>query len=270
MKFCRICGATLPDEAVFCTNCGSTYEQSEEINTKDTIDEYSGGTTVLGGDDDEQRNPRFKGPDNIGTNPDKEPSTFGGGSIIDGGFIAGGATAGTAGTETGGAVIGGGSVIDGGFIAGGATAGTETGGAVIGGETDTPLEVHPMSYDENSFFDTFASDKTKKSEKTYKIILIITIVASVVLLFCGSAFSVVDIIFYLVMTILFTKKKGWVIPLISTCYGAIFSIITLVAGGIPGGVFALIVGITVVLNRKKIDGAYKTYQTTGQLPNDKI
>ena len=49
MKFCKVCGAQLPDEAVFCTNCGNTIEQTTVINADNTIDD--GSTTVLTQDD---------------------------------------------------------------------------------------------------------------------------------------------------------------------------------------------------------------------------
>ena len=49
MKFCKVCGAQLPDEAVFCTNCGNTIEQTTVINADNTLDDE--GTTVLTQDD---------------------------------------------------------------------------------------------------------------------------------------------------------------------------------------------------------------------------
>lgn len=123
---------------------------------------------------------------------------------------------------------------------------------------------HIMTY--KDFYDKFASQKGKNSMTSIGSICILTAVLSFVLLFSGDFFNIIDLIFYVVFAILIFTTKHWVLPLIVTCYGGIFSVLGLLLTGTPSGVVAVTVGIMATINVKKVHEAYNKYLATGELP----
>lgn len=225
MKFCKVCGTQLPDEAAFCTNCGNTIEQTTVVNADNTIDDD--GTTVLVQDDFDE-----------------------GTTVLD---------------ESEGTTILEEYPIDGAVFTPHQPPIYEP---PIGTTPVNPVQNQQFTFEQ--FFDAFASKKTKSNAKWLGIITIITAVLSLILVVSGSLFNIIDLIFYGVFVVLLNKKKNWLFPLIVTCYSGAFTVINLAMGGAPGGIVALILGIMTTISFKKLNDAYKAYQTSGQVPSGQI
>ena len=120
------------------------------------------------------------------------------------------------------------------------------------------------------FFEQFASPKTKNNVKWLGYICAFTAVVSIVLICIGNFVAILDVIFYGVFAFLLLKKKNWAFPLAVTCYSGIFSIIGFFVSGTPSGILALILSIKSTMAMKKLNDAYKEYQTTGQFPSQQI
>lgn len=127
---------------------------------------------------------------------------------------------------------------------------------------------HILTYKE--FYDQFASKNAKGNMIAIGIICILTALISIRPLVFGNYFSIIDIIFYAVFAILIFTTKHWVLPLIVTCYGGIFSVLGVILAGSPNGVVAVIVGIMATISVKKVHEAYNKYLTTGELPTQAI
>lgn len=133
-----------------------------------------------------------------------------------------------------------------------------------------------MSFED--FYNLFASKKTKGMVKTVCIVGIIT--AVVCTGFLGKSIywgdigtiilSVIDITVYLLLGIMTLKKKNWTYPLVMTVYGGVFSIISIVLNGRLTGIFAIVAGIIATISLKKLNNAYKNYLSTKQVPINKI
>ena len=223
MKFCKVCGAQLPDEAVFCTNCGNTIEQTTVINADNTIDDE--GTTVLTQDDYDEGTTVLDEVENTDVLNDPNKNVI-------------------------------------------LTPPMPIYEPPIGTTPVNPVQNQQFTFEQ--FFDAFASKKTKSNAKWLGIITIITAVLSLILVVSGSLFNSIDLIFYGVFAVLLNKKKNWLFPLIVTCYSGAFTVINLAMGGAPGGIVALILGIMTTISFKKLNDAYKAYQTSGQVPSGQI
>lgn len=121
------------------------------------------------------------------------------------------------------------------------------------------------------FYEKFASKKTKNNAKAVGIICIITAVVSLGLLgMTMNLLSVIDVIFYGVFAGLVLKKKKWVFTLPVCIYGGVFTIIGFAMSGTPSGIFAFVISIIATISLKKIDDAYKQYLATNQIPQTEI
>ena len=118
----------------------------------------------------------------------------------------------------------------------------------------------------NEFFKKYADKNTKSLFTALMIISIVTAVASLALCFMDNYFYLIDMLFYAVMAICLAKVKRWYVPLITTCYSALGSILMLFTSGRPSGILALILGISCISGAKKVDAAYKRYLQTGEVP----
>jgi hypothetical protein len=205
----------MPDEAMFCSNCGTPYDDEGTTVLQDDFDD---GTTVLNPNDNFGDVNYYNPPETYPQEPPKyyQPAQQPGQQNP---FVC-----------------------------------------------QNPVEKMTLE----QFFEKFASKKTKNWYKTIAIICIITAVLSLGLLGIGNYFSVIDVIFYLVFGILLFKKKNWILPLVVTCYGGLFTIIGIATTGTPSGIFACVLGIMATIGAKKVNDAYKTYTSTGQIPSNEL
>lgn len=128
--------------------------------------------------------------------------------------------------------------------------------------------MYSESLTKEEFFNRFLSSNTKSWIKAVWIICFITAGLNVVLLCMGNIISLVDIVFYIVMGILFKKKNDWRLSLIITCYSGLWSLVGLATTGTPSGIVALVGGVMSTKGLKKADKAYEEYKTTGILPTE--
>lgn len=238
MKNCNKCGAMIPDEAMFCTSCGTKIENDLEGTTvlDDNLSSRDAGvfeetnfsdTSVLNEQDwddtsilvDPTANiPEFRDINSAFVNPNSQQNP------------------------------------------------TQQFNNISNQKNPSP---NKMTY--LDFFDKFASKKVKNNAKTVGIICIITAVISLGILGATTnPLSVIDIIFYGVFAGLILKKKNWVFTLPVCIYGGVFTIIGLVMSGTPSGIFAFVMSIIATISLKKVDEAYKQYLVTNQLPENEI
>lgn len=131
-----------------------------------------------------------------------------------------------------------------------------------------PQNMYNPILSKEEFFEKFISKNTNSWIKAVWIICFITAGLSVALLAMGNIISLVDIVFYIVMGILFKKKKDWRLSLTITCYSGFWSLVGLATSGTPSGIVALIGGIMSTKGLKKAEKAYEEYKTTGILPTE--
>ncbi len=237
MKNCKKCGAMIPDEAMFCTSCGTKIENDFEGTTvlDDSLSSYDAGifeetepadTTVLNEqdwdetsvlDDPAENMPKNKEVHSAFVNPNFQQNSAQQFNSIP--------------------------------------------------NQENPSQ-NKMPY--LDFFDKFASKKTKGNIKTTGIIAIITSVLSLALVAMGNYLSVIDLIVYAVLAVLILKKKSWIFTLVLACYSGLFTIIGLVMSGTPSGIFALVMAIMATINGKKLSDAYNNYIATGAFPVSEI
>lgn len=135
-------------------------------------------------------------------------------------------------------------------------------------QNQADISQNKMSYPD--FYDKFASKKTKGYIKSTGIIAIITAVLSLVLLGMGNYLSALDVIVYTVSAILILKKKSWIFTLVLACYSGIFTIIGFALSGTPSGIVATIIAIFATVGGKKLSDAYQRYNSTGEFPFNEI
>lgn len=135
-------------------------------------------------------------------------------------------------------------------------------------QDNSPNDDKAMTID--AFYSRFASKKTKNWNKTVLIISFITGVASIGLAGMGNTLSIMDAVFYLTMGILMLKKKSWILPLVTTVYGGIFSVVSIIMSDDPVGAFAFVVGIFATISMRKINLAYNEYCTSEKIPEQEI
>ena len=241
MKTCSNCGAQLKEGSSFCTTCGQPVQQDDPLNGGTTLlgDSFDAetGTTVL----DEAINPI---PDYLVEDPVPEDEPIFHMPNVENNI-----------EQQPGIVQG----------------NQPNQGNTNQYETISPnpwTDAKPQSFAE--FYELVASSKTKGQIKALGIIAIITAALSLVLTFTLNPLGVIDVIFYTVMAVLLFKKRSWIIPLIMVIYSGIFTIIELAVSGTPSGIVVLIVGIMAIINMKKLDTAYKNYQSTGIMPTEQI
>ena len=125
-----------------------------------------------------------------------------------------------------------------------------------------------QTYEE--FYNAFASPKTRNLSKALGIISIITAVLSLIFAITISPIAFVDVAFYTALSVLLFIKHNWIVSLILIIYSGVGSLISIVLGSVPGGIVALVIGILLVINLKKLEEAYKVYQSTGNTPAELI
>ena len=93
---------------------------------------------------------------------------------------------------------------------------------------------------------------------------------AVVSVVMGNFLAVFDIVLFVVLAIVIGKTKSWGAVLVSVIYGGINVVISLALGGTPGGIVALVVGITTMPKLRKYSQAYALYKKTGEVPAEEI
>lgn len=127
------------------------------------------------------------------------------------------------------------------------------------------------SYNRESFFKTFASKSSASSIKAFAILTIINAVAGVVI-FIGlngsiGIFEMLESLLLLAAGIVMLKKRGFVIPLLTTLYFILSSVIGMVeSGGTFSGFILIMLGIYAVVATAKSSKAFKKYKATGEVP----
>lgn len=253
MKLCRICGAPMEDEAVFCTNCGALLEENLE-ETSLLYENEEMNTTVLDEDIEEippvgEFNPLVDSEPVKEINQDPVPPQY----------------------------------VNPAFNQQPAQPVYQYQQPQVQPKQNYYNSVQPqtnagvpnnmfgdkMSYDE--FYGKFASKKTRNNAKTVGIICIITAVVSLGILgMTMNPLSAIDVIFYGVFAGLVLKKKKWVFTLPVCIYGGVFTIIGLAMSGTPSGIFAFIMSIIATISLKRVEDAHKQYFATNQLPQNEI
>lgn len=141
-------------------------------------------------------------------------------------------------------------------------------------EFSQPVQQHCSNnsqfLDEKAFYNQVAAKGTKGWVNVIMIACFVTAASSAGWLISGNTFSIVDLVFYIILGILLVLNKKWYFALIVTLYSAIGIIITVAMGGNYVGIFALVAGIISTIKLKKINDAYKQYQASGVLPQNQI
>lgn len=129
------------------------------------------------------------------------------------------------------------------------------------------------------FIKRFSSSKTNGWTITLAVICFISSFFSIIQMmlnfealgmFLSVALSMVDIVFYTTMGILLLVTKRWGFAVAILSYSTVFSIITFILGGGPGGILVVGAGLYTAMKLYYLGKAYKTYTMTGVLPSDLI
>lgn len=133
-----------------------------------------------------------------------------------------------------------------------------------------PMQVNPnMTWKE--FYTQFASKKTNSSATSMAVICFISAALSLILtIVFEDMIGIMDVAVYTTFGILLLTTKHWSCALCPTLYSAVWTIVNLAAGGTPGGILALIVGISSVSSLMKVNKAYNNYRKNGVIPTQQI
>ena len=120
------------------------------------------------------------------------------------------------------------------------------------------------------FFNVYASKNTNGWMTGLLVCCIITAVVSVAGIAMGNFLSILDLVLSLAFGILCkVKKKSWA-ALAMSIYSIFSCVLGIVLGGTPSGWLLILCGIMSYKNIKKIEDAYKAYQSSGTLPSAQI
>lgn len=132
-----------------------------------------------------------------------------------------------------------------------------------------PMYQQPLSRKE--FYNQFVSKKSNSTVICMAVIFFITAAISASLIVAlENMLGIMDVAVYTLFGILLLATKHWVCALIPTAYSAVWTIVSMVNGGTPTGIVALIVGATCVSVLQKFEKMYKAYTTTGVLPTEQL
>lgn len=238
MKFCKTCGAQLHDNDAFCVVCGTTVEQANAADAPTDFYDTEATTVLNESEFDDKAEETTVLSDNSpyqNNNPYQSGNYYQGDNNV-------------------------------------YTPPVQPQQPPVQGYYNQPqgnaYQDTKLTFEQ--FYEKVASKKTKSDAKALAIITIITAAVGIASIVMGNYFGIIDVVFYGVFSFLLFKKKNWILPLIVTCYSGCFTVINLVVSGVASGIFALIIGIITTIKLKKVNDAYKAYQTTGQYPNEQI
>lgn len=134
-------------------------------------------------------------------------------------------------------------------------------------EPQAPVTPSP-SLTREEFFKAYADKKLKSNYTATMVICFITAGVSVPLIALGYLSAIFDLIFFLIIGIIMTKKKAMVFPLLVSIVGGIGTVISLASGGTPSGIVALVIAISTVVGMKKFNKQYTDYKAGNFNPEE--